>query len=118
MQLGSWERGEYYLEDIVQVMNHWTAGWIDWNLALNLQGGPTWAKNWVDSPIIVDASKGEFYLNPTFYALAHVSKFVRRDSVRVGLDHHGGGLLEAKVDSIAFERPDGGLVVILVNKYV
>ncbi|XP_034245607.1 lysosomal acid glucosylceramidase-like isoform X2 [Thrips palmi] len=117
VQLGSWTRGEYYLGDIVGVMNHWTAGWIDWNLALNLQGGPTWAKNWVDAPIIVDASKGEFYLNPTFYALAHVSKFVRRDSVRVELHHSGGGLLEAKVDSIAFERPDGALVVVLINKH-
>ena len=46
---------------ILQNLSHWSAGWVDWNLALNLQGGPNWVKNFVDSPIIVDAENGVFY---------------------------------------------------------
>lgn len=34
---------------------------MDWNLALNMQGGPNWVKNFVDSPIIIDAENGVFY---------------------------------------------------------
>jgi len=34
---------------------------VDWNLALNMEGGPNWVKNFVDSPIIVDAENGVFY---------------------------------------------------------
>ncbi|KAK3924976.1 Lysosomal acid glucosylceramidase [Frankliniella fusca] len=114
---GSWDRGELYLADIVEVMKHWTTGWIDWNLALNREGGPTWAKNWVDAPIIVDANKGEFYKNPTYYAMAHVAKFVPRDSLRIGLKSAGGNFFSGTVESIAFLRPDGGIAVILVNKH-
>ncbi|KAE8749691.1 hypothetical protein FOCC_FOCC003678 [Frankliniella occidentalis] len=114
---GSWGRGEMYMADIIEVMNHWTTGWMDWNLALNREGGPTWAKNWVDAPIIVDANRGEFYKSPTYYALAHVAKFVPRNSVRVSLQSAGGNFLSGTVQHVAFLRPDGGVVVALVNKH-
>lgn len=52
--LGSWERAEAYGESIIQDLNHWVVGWIDWNLVLDLNGGPNWVKNYVDAPIIVD----------------------------------------------------------------
>ena len=38
------------------------------------QGGPNWAENVVDSPIIVNEETGEFYKNPSYYALGHVSR--------------------------------------------
>lgn len=44
---------------------------MDWNLCLDMQGGPNWVKNFVDSPIIVDASKQEYYKQPMWYALGH-----------------------------------------------
>lgn len=33
--LGSWERGEKYLWNILTDLNHWVVGWTDWNLALD-----------------------------------------------------------------------------------
>ena len=36
-------------------------GWLDWNLVLNLQGGPNWVKNYADSPIIVDTKNDVMY---------------------------------------------------------
>ena len=35
--LGSWERGEEYLHNILEDLNHWVVGWTDWNLALDMQ---------------------------------------------------------------------------------
>jgi glucosylceramidase len=32
-------------------------GWTDWNIALNMEGGPNWVNNFVDSPIIVNEKK-------------------------------------------------------------
>lgn len=52
-------------------MNHWVTGWTDWNLALDMKGGPNWVKNFVDSPIIVNAANDEFYKQPMFYAMGH-----------------------------------------------
>lgn len=46
-------------------------GWTDWNLALDMEGGPNWSKNYVDSPVIVDSSKDIFYKQPMFYHLGH-----------------------------------------------
>lgn len=37
-----------------QDINHWSTGWVDWNMALDMNGGPNWANNFVDSPIIVN----------------------------------------------------------------
>ena len=56
---------------LLQDLNHWVTGWTDWNLALDLEGGPNWVKNFVDSAIIVNASSAQFYKQPTFYALGH-----------------------------------------------
>lgn len=39
-------------------------------------GGPTWKGVYVDSPVIVNASAGEFYKQPTYFALGHFSKFL------------------------------------------
>ena len=44
-----------------QDLSNWSTGWVDWNLSLNMEGGPNWVKNFVDSPIIVDAENGLFY---------------------------------------------------------
>jgi hypothetical protein len=38
-----------------------------------MQGGPTWADNFVDAPIIIDRNLPDrFYKQPMWYALAHV----------------------------------------------
>ena len=52
------------------------AGWIDWNLALDMIGGPNWVGNFVDSPIIVNAKEDVFYKQPMYYHMGHF-RFVR-----------------------------------------
>lgn len=54
-----------------QDLNNWVGAWVDWNLALDLQGGPNWVGNFVDSPIIVDSVNDVFYKQPMFYHLGH-----------------------------------------------
>lgn len=55
----------------IQDLNHYVTGWTDWNLVLDLEGGPNWVKNFVDSPIIVNKTSDVFYKQPTFYILTH-----------------------------------------------
>ena len=38
------------------------------------KGGPNWAENTVDAPIIIDAAAGEYYKQPMYYALGHVTR--------------------------------------------
>lgn len=58
-------------EYLVQDLNNWVGGWVDWNIALNTQGGYSWFMNFVDSPIIVETNLNEFFKQPMYYVLAH-----------------------------------------------
>ncbi|XP_045107178.1 lysosomal acid glucosylceramidase-like [Portunus trituberculatus] len=109
---GSWERLEAYARDIIVDVNHWVTGWVDWNLALDMIGGPNWAENFVDAPILVDKDKDEFYKNPMFYAMGHFSKFVPEGAVRLGITSPHAG----KVSAAAFRNPDGTYALILLNR--
>ncbi|XP_035478634.1 lysosomal acid glucosylceramidase [Scophthalmus maximus] len=112
VKLGSWERAEQYARDIIQDLNHYVVGWTDWNLALDQTGGPNWVKNFVDSPVIVDARRDVFYKQPTFYSLAHFSKFLWKGSQRVGVS----ASQETDLEYSAFIRPDGSVVLIILNR--
>lgn len=76
VKLGSWSRAEDYANSIIDTLSHWVTGWIDWNMALDLQGGPNWLNRFVDSPIIVNASANTFYKQPTYYIMGHFSKLI------------------------------------------
>ncbi|NWH77403.1 GLCM Glucosylceramidase, partial [Piaya cayana] len=141
VSLGCWARGNRYSRSILtvtgsrhrppgsgaparlrsapslpaQVLNHYVTGWTEWNLALDLQGGPNWVKNYVDSPIIVDSKQGVFYKQPMFYHLGHFSKFIPEGSQRVGL-RCSGRCLSCPLERVAVLRPDGALVLVVLNR--
>lgn len=77
---GDWSRGQRYARDLLENLRVGSLGWIDWNLALNMSGGPTWSHNILDSAILVDLAKSTYYKNPMYYALGQVSRFIRPDS--------------------------------------
>ncbi|XP_076620991.1 lysosomal acid glucosylceramidase-like [Colletes latitarsis] len=108
--LGSWSRGEKYFLSILEYMNHWYAGWVDWNIALDESGGPNWIKNYVDAPIIVNPETDEFYKQPMYYALKHFSRFVNRGSVKVSVTD------TLQIKSTAFVTPANEVVVVLYNR--
>ncbi|KAL2715371.1 lysosomal acid glucosylceramidase-like isoform X4 [Vespula squamosa] len=109
VKLGSWERGEEYILNIIQNLRHGVTGWMDWNLALNKNGGPNYINNFVDSPIIVNPETDEFFKQPMYYGIKHFSRFVERDSVRIE------SMETNDIKTIAFETPSKIIVVILYN---
>jgi len=111
--LGSWERFEAYAQDILEDLNNWATGWVDWNLALDESGGPNWSKNFVDSPVIVNATADEFYKQPMYYAMGHYSKYIPEDSVRIDLHMINAS---RKLSATAFLRPDGRRTVVVLNR--
>ena len=108
--LGSWERAEHYFHDITQDLQHGVSGWVDWNIALDAKGGPNWENNFVDSPVIVNATSDEFYKQPMFYALGHFSKFVLPGSKVLAVK-----VSPSSFDVLVFQRPDGHIVATLGN---
>lgn len=93
--MGDWYRAEEYAADIITDLNNFVSGWTDWNMCLDEQGGPSWVGNFVDSPIIVNATADEFYKQPMFYAMGHFSKFFKADALRVQADVTGSSKVMA-----------------------
>jgi len=94
-------------------------GWTDWNAFLSEKGGPNWAGNVVDAPIILDTEGGDaFYKNPMYYALSHLSMFVPPGSVRIETESKSSNLLESHMETVGFLRPDGLLALVVLNRAV
>lgn len=110
--LGSWELAEKYSNDILDNLNNWAIGWVDWNMCLDLEGGPNWVHNFDNSPVIVNASADEFYKQPMFYHLGHFSKFIPENSVRIS----STSSTTLDIKHVAFQRPDGYFVAVVLNR--
>jgi len=114
--LGDWHRGVLYAHDILHNLRNYVVGWTDWNICLDTQGGVNWANNFVDSPIIVNATNDEFYKQPMFYVLGHFSKFIQRSSVRIASTHSANSSdVEDLIEHVAFTTPDGHRVLVITN---
>ena len=99
-----------YANDIIGCLNNWVDGWVDWNMVLDIHGGPNWFKNWCVAPIIVDTDKDEVYLTPLYYTMAHFSKFIRPGAVKIGCK-----LKDESVIATAVKNPDGSIIVVVFN---
>jgi len=67
-----------------------------------------------DAPVIVDPKKGIYYRNPMFYAIGHLSRYVKPGSVRVKMNFYSAPIMYAE-QHIAFITPDNYLVVFIMN---
>lgn len=99
-----------YARDMIGCLNNYVDGWIDWNMVLDRQGGPNWAKNWCVAPVIVDPENDEVYFTPLYYTIAHFSKYIRPGAIRIGHSHIDDELLLT-----AAKNPDGSIAVVLLN---
>lgn len=107
---GRWDRGERYAHHIIGDLNHWTEGWLDWNLALDHHGGPNHVGNWCDAPIIVDTEKRTWIRQSSYWYIGHFSRYILPGARRLFSTQPGNGL-----ESVAARNPDGSLVLVVCN---
>jgi glucosylceramidase len=108
---GSWELGERYARSMINDLNRWTVGWIDWNLLLDHEGGPNHTGNLCSAPIHASAESGCLSLQSSYYYVGHFARFVRPGAQRV--------LCTAShpdVETTAFQNIDGTTAVVLLNR--
>lgn len=99
-----------YARDLIGGLNHNMTGWIDWNMVLNTRGGPNHARNFCLAPILVDSGHDAVYITPLYYAVAHVSKFVRPGAVRIAISGHDDDFM-----ATAFKNPDSSIALVVFN---
>jgi glucosylceramidase len=109
--LGEWQVGERYAHSMINDLNRWTVGWIDWNLLLDETGGPNHVGNFCSAPIIADTRTGELLFQSSYFYIGHFARFVRPGARRI-LCAASHDALEA----VAFLNPDGTIAVIVLNR--
>lgn len=113
---GDWGYGYSYSHDVLWQLRNSASGWIDWNLILDEVGGPNIAGNFVDSPTYKKADDNSaFYQNPSFFHLAHFSKYIPAGSRRVDFAVQCGASHPEYCQAVSFLRPDGKIAMVITN---
>jgi glucosylceramidase len=75
-QIGATRHAAQYMRDLMfSLYPGDCSGYIDWNLVLNKEGGPNWAKNHVDSLSWFDHETKDLHVGFTAFLFAHVACF-------------------------------------------
>lgn len=109
-ELGDWKWGEKYGSSMVHDFNNGVEGWTDWNVLLNMEGGPNHVQNYCFAPIHADTTTGQLYYMNSYYYIGHFSKFIRPGAKRIVSSSSSDDLL-----TTAFLNPDGSIAVVVLN---
>jgi len=120
---GAWFTGERYAHNVINDLNAGCSAWIDWNVALDLAGGPNHVGNYCDAPVLVDTVSGEARFQSSFWYLGHFSKFIKPGAARIGAKLDSwmvpaapDGRIGTMIESTAFRNPDGSIAVVVCNR--
>ena len=109
--IGSWDLGERYATSIINDLNRYTVGWIDWNLLLDERGGPNHVGNYCSAPIIVNTKTQELLYQSSYFYLGHFSRFFSRGDKIVKCENTTSQLL-----SLSGINKNGKLTTTIMNK--
>ncbi|NML66335.1 glycoside hydrolase family 30 protein [Hymenobacter sp. RP-2-7] len=110
-QVKEWRLGERYGYSMINDFNAGTAGWTDWNILLDEQGGPNHVGNFCFAPVHADLRTGELIYTNAYYYIGHFSKFIRPGAKRVAVSTNRDWL-----QATAFQNTDGKLAVVVMNR--
>jgi len=103
-------RGERYGRQIINDFNNFGEGWIDWNLALDEQGGPNHAENYCEAPVMIEGGKAIY--NPSYYYIGHFSRYIEPGAKRVKCINDA----ENQLYTTAYRNPNGKLIIVVQNE--
>ena len=98
---------EYYLNDIIGDMNCGINAYLDWNILLDQNGGPTHSKNYVKSSSIL--KNNDYIKTPIYYYIYHISHFLGKENFII---ENKSLVKELKIVSL---KCDSKIVVIIMN---
>jgi glucosylceramidase len=106
-----WKGVERCAKELIGDFNHHMAAETIWNLLVDETGGPYHDRTGgCRAQIVVDPAKDQLYIEPTYYAVAHFSRFVKRGAVRIGTSSFSD-----TIDVTAFKNPGGEIVAVVLN---
>jgi glucosylceramidase len=108
---GSWDLGERYAHSMINDLNAWTVGWIDWNLLLDEHGGPNHVGNYCSAPILADTAHDALHHQSSYHYIGHFARFVKPGAKRVLC-----ATSRLDLEAAAFVNPDASIAVVVLNR--
>lgn len=105
------QNAQKYAHEIIGSFNAGMHAFMDWNLFLDVQGGPNHVGNYCDAPIMADIAAGTYHRNLSYNYIGHFSRYLRPGAVRVGSTR-----FTDCIELTAAENPDGTLTAIALNR--
>ena len=104
-----------YATYIIDGLNHWLTGYIDWNAVLDSIGGPTHVFNHCGAMLMVDYQNDILYFTPYYYVLKQFSRSMRPGDtvIKVNSERVNGEGLPLHVCAVA--KQDGSIAVNILN---
>jgi glucosylceramidase len=100
----------------VGVTRNWARSVDNWNLALDPSGGPHLGGCGTCTGVITVGPGQTVARNAEYYALGHLSRFVRPGAVRIGSTSFGTTGWNGQITDVAFRNPDGTTVLVAHNE--
>lgn len=104
-----------YARNIIEGLNHWLTGWVDWNLVLDKRGGPNHVANFCGAPVMIDPADGTVYYTPLYDVMRHVSRFIRPGDRVMSAAAFAPGLDPDAFHAAAVLNADGKYTVLVLN---
>lgn len=101
-----------YAQYIIDGLNHWLTGYIDWNCVLDSIGGPSHVHNYCGAEVMVDYRNDIIYFTPYYYVMRQFSRSMRPGDVVLGVNSAVGG----DIHVCAVAKQDGSVAVNILNK--
>lgn len=84
---------------------------VDWNICLNAQGGPNYAGNFCEAPIICNTETGEISYKLSFCYISHFSRYIRPGARRIATT-----VYTTDLEQVAFQNEDGSIILLVLNR--
>ena len=99
-----------YAHNMIGNYNAGMNTFLDWNIALDTDGGPNHAQNFCEAPILCNPKTGVYEKRLSYDYLRHFSRFIAP-----GARHLSTTTFSTEVDAAAFLNPNGSIIVLLLN---
>jgi len=111
-----WGKGETFGYDMINDLNVWAEGFVQWNSLLQDNGQGMWGPfegngvNTCQSPIVV--LNGQVVFKPSYYYIGQISRYLPPGSVRVGANINFNS---QNLYATTFMNPDSEIVIVVMN---
>ena len=122
-----WQKdANLYIGELFSDINSGTSAFIDWNMLLDWRGGPSYCKNYVKSPVMLNENGDDFILTPIYAKLLEFAKLFPKGSQALRCERIGEVKTKQRAslrhpsrpsDVVAIAREDEGdkIAVIVAN---